>query len=88
MDAWPLRESLGWRDVGDDGGLVGRERSYLGERISNATHVSRTGPQAELMRKCKGKKMRLRCGLHHGVKNCHHLIGGVMTAPAAGSAAR
>ena len=84
IEAWASHKSLRRRDDDDDDGPVGRERDYHGERISNATHVSRTDPEAELMRKSKGKETRLRYGVHHVVENRNHLIVGVTTAPAAG----
>jgi len=56
---------------------------YHGRRLGDATHVSRTDPNVELMRKRKGKETRLRYGVHHVVENRNHLIVGVATAPAA-----
>lgn len=83
VEAWASHKSLRRRDDDDDS-PGGRERDYHGERLSNATHVSRTDPEAELMRKSKGKETRLRYGVHHVVENRNHLIVGVRTAPAAG----
>lgn len=82
IDAWASHKSFRRRDDPDDT-PGGKERDYHGERRTNATHGSRTDPEAELMRKSRGQEARLRYGVHHVVENRHHLIVGVATTPAA-----
>ena len=82
IDAWASHKSFRRRDDHDDT-PGGKEWDYRGERRTNAIHVSRTDPEAELMRKSRGQEARLRYGVHHVVENRHHLIVGVATTPAA-----
>lgn len=49
----------------DDQGLV----NFRGERRSNATHESRTDPQAKLMKKGKGRETKLSYGGHALMEN-------------------
>ena len=86
IDAWASHKRFRRRDDTDDTDDTpgGKERDYHGERRTNATHVSRTDPEAELMRKSRGQEARLRYRVHHVVENRHHLIVGVATTPAAG----
>ena len=82
IDAWASHKSF--RPRGDEGdGPQGKERDYRGEKRSNATHVSRTDPESELMRKGKGMEARLRYGVHPVVENRNHLVVALKTAPAA-----
>lgn len=82
IDAWASHKSFRPRD--DDGdGPQGKERDYRDEKRSNATHVSSTDPESELMRKGKGMEARLRYGVHHVVENRNHLVVALKTAPAA-----
>lgn len=82
IDAWASHKSFRPRDDGGDG-PQGKERDYRDEKRSNATHVSRTDPESELMRKGKGMEARLRYGVHHVVENRNHLVVALKTAPAA-----
>jgi hypothetical protein len=73
VDAWASHKSF--RPRGDEGdGPQGKERDYRGEKRSNATHVSRTDPESELMRKGKGMEARLRYGVHPVVENRNPLV--------------
>lgn len=81
IDAWASHKSFRARDDDDDTPGA-KERDYHGEERRNDTHVSRTDPEAQLMRKSKGMEARLRYGVHHVVENRNHLIVGVTTAPA------
>jgi hypothetical protein len=77
IDAWASRK--GFRPRGDEGdGPQGKERDYRGEKRSNATHVSRTDPASELMRKGKGMEARPRYGVRPVVENRNPLAVTVM----------
>jgi IS5 family transposase len=82
IDAWASYKSFRACDDDDDK-PGGKERDCHGEARSNDTHVRRTDPEAQLMRKTRGMEARLRYGVHHVVENRNHLIVGVTTAPAA-----
>ncbi|HNC31758.1 MAG TPA: IS5 family transposase [Cyclobacteriaceae bacterium] len=83
IDAWASHKSFRPRDEDDDGGPQSREVDFHGERRTNETHVSKTDPDAELMRKSKGKESRLRYGVHHLMENRNCLVVGVKTTKAA-----
>jgi transposase len=82
IDAWASQKSFRHRDD-DDGGPCGKSRDYRDEKRSNATHVSTTDPESELMRKSKGQESGLRYGVHHVTENRNHLVVALKTAPAA-----
>ena len=82
IDAWASHKSFRPRDD-DDEGPRGKERDYRDEKRSNASHISTTDPESELMRKGKGMEARLRYGVHHVVENRNHLVVALKTAPAA-----
>lgn len=88
IDAWASHKSFRPRDEEDDDGPQGRERDFHGERRTNETHVSRTDPDSEQMRKGKGKESRLRYGVHHLTENRHHLVVSVKTTKAANATER
>lgn len=82
IDAWASHKRFRPKDD-DDGGPVGKERDYHGEKRSNETHTSTTDPEAELMRKSSGAPARLSYGVHHLMENRNGLIVGVTTTPSA-----
>jgi transposase len=83
IDAWASHKSFRPRDEDDGDGPQSRERDFHGERRTNETHVSKTDPDAEQMRKSKGKESRLRYGVHHVTENRNHLVVNVKITPAA-----
>lgn len=85
IDAWASRKSFRPHDEEDGDGPQSRERDFHGERRTNETHVSRTDPDSEKMRKSKGKgkESRLRYGVHHVTENRHPLVVSVKTTKAA-----
>ncbi len=83
IDAWASHKSFRPRDDDQDGGGSGGERDFHGEKRSNATHVSVTDPDAELMRKSQGKEARLSYGVHHVMENRNGLVVAAQTRKAA-----
>jgi transposase len=74
------------RDDDDDPGNP--SVNFRGEKRSNATHVSRTDPEARLMRKGKGKEALLYHSGHVLMENRHGLILGAEVDAADGTAER
>jgi len=62
--------------------------NFRGQKRSNATHVSRTDPEARLMRKGKGKEALLSHSGHVLMENRHGLILGAEVDAADGTAER
>lgn len=82
LEAWASHKSFRPRDDDDNDSSGGNEH-FHGESRTNATHVSTTDAEAELMRKGKGKEARLSFGVHHVTENRNHLVVGVKTTKAA-----
>ena len=83
------RDSLDQKDSNEDGGSFksrNAEVDFHGERRSNATHVSRTDPEARLYRKSDGQAAQLYHMGHALAENRHGLILGVEVSEAAGDA--
>lgn len=59
---------------------------FHGEKRSNATHVSRTDPDALLAKKSKGKEAKLSYARHLQVENRHGLVVDAELTPAHGHA--
>lgn len=98
IEAWASMKSFKPKDEGDDdpdgssdgAGTRGRnaERSFHGEKRSNATHASTTDPQARLYRKGRGKEAKL-CYLGHLLmENRNGLVIDARLTPATGTAER
>ena len=68
---------------GGGGGRNQRVR-FRGERRSNETHDSPTGPETRLAKKCKGKGARLCFGAAVLIDNREGLLADVRLTPAAG----
>jgi transposase len=75
IEAWASMKSFRRKDAPpsepgpDDRGMV----DFRGERRSNATHESRTDPEAKLLRKGPGKEAKLCFGGHAFMENRHGL---------------
>jgi transposase len=82
IDAWASRKGSGCAATRVTVRKA-EERDCRGEKRSNATHVSRTDPESELMRKGKGMEARLRYGVHPVVEKRNPLVVALKTAPAA-----
>lgn len=88
VDAWASQESFQRRDIKDDDDQGRAGRDFHGEKRSNATHVSRTDPDAELMRKSSGTASRLSYGVHNLIENRNGLVVGVATTSSASTTER
>ena len=92
IDAWASMKSFRPRaeNDGEDPPGPGRnaERTFRGEKRSNATHASATDPEARLYRKGNGKESRL-CYLGHALMEHRHglVVDGCVTL-ATGTAER
>ena len=76
-------------DDGDsrgDGGV--RTEDFRGQKLSNATHVSATDPDARLMRKGNGKEAKLVFMAHALMDNRHGLVSDFRLTEANGTAER
>lgn len=85
IEAWASHKSFRPKDDNDQNGGAsgGRERDFHDEKRSNKTHSSTTDPDAELMKKAKGKEAKLSFGVHHLMENRNCLVVGVKTTRAA-----
>lgn len=85
IDAWASHKSFRPKDDDDNqsGGSGGCEKDFHDEKRSNKTHRSTTAPDAELMKKAKGKEARLSYGVHHLMENRNCLVVGVNTTRSA-----
>lgn len=82
IEAWASTKSFRPRDEGvpphdDDPGNPTID--FRGEKRSNKTHVSRTDPDARLLRKGAGKEAKLCYGFHALMENRHGLLTEVST---------
>ncbi len=91
IEAWASMKSFRPRDGDGDGSQGGgrnAERDFRGERRTNATHASRTDPDARLYRRGKGEESKL-CYLAHALmENRNGLIVDVALMHAEGRAER
>jgi len=90
IDAWAAMKSFRPKGADDDEPPPGRnaERDFHGEKRSNATHESRTDPDARLYRKGNSKESRL-CYMGHALmENRHGLIVKGTLSRASGTAER
>lgn len=88
--AYASMKSFRRKDDDDDAPPPGRnaERDFHGEKLSNATHESRTDADARLYRKGQGKESRL-CHMGHALmENRNGLAVCGMATPATGTAER
>lgn len=84
IEAWASHKSFRAKDDDDqNGGSGGREKDFHDEKRSNETHSSTTDPDAELMKKGKGKEAKLSYGVHHLMENRNYLVVGVKTTGSA-----
>jgi transposase len=91
IEAWASHKSLVRRD--DDtpsahGGDRNAEVDFRGQKRSNATHVSRTDPEARLARKSDGEASRLCHMVHLLTENTHGLVVDVEVTAFSGTAER
>jgi transposase len=92
LQAWASLKSLQPRDeqdpaAGNDGGR-NREVDFHGQRRRNATHVSRTDPEAKLARKGSAQEARLCYAGHLLVENRNGFIVDALLSEATGTAER
>lgn len=99
IEAWASVKSFKPKAVGTDAGGDARPSSgpsggrnadvdFHGEKRSNATHASTTGPAARLYRKGRGQEAKL-CFMGHGLmENRNGLIADACLTPADGHAER
>ena len=71
-----------------DGGVRRAERDFRGEKWSNATHQSATGPDARLYRKGDGQAAKLVHMSHAPIENRNGLVVGAAITEANGMAER
>ena len=84
IEAWASQKSFQRKDDDTDGD----GRSWHGERRSNATHASKTDPDARLYKKSRGAEARLAYLGHALIENRHGLIVDAMATHADGTAER
>jgi len=92
LDAWASLKSVRPRDEDDGPPLSGGGRNaavdFKGQKRSNATHVSRTDPEARLAKKARGQAARLAYAGHVLMENRNGLIVDVELSQASGRAER
>jgi hypothetical protein len=91
IEAWASMKSVKPKDGGEpptqEGGR-NAEADFHGQKRSNDTHASTTGPDARLYRKGKGKETKL-CFIGHGLmENRRGLLIDACLTPADGHAER
>ncbi len=86
IEAWASHKSFQKKDGEDAGPDAGND--FHGDKRSNATHESRTDPDARLYKKSYGKEARLAYLGHTVVENRNGLIAAAMTTQADGTAER
>jgi transposase len=89
IEAWASQKSFQKRDGGnssqdDDPGNP--TVNFRGEKRSNATHVSKTDPEARLARKGRGKEAKLSYAGHVLMENGHGLLANAVLTQAYGQA--
>lgn len=90
LEAWASMKSVQPKDK-DDGPLNGFKNpdvDFHGEKRSNATHASRTDPEARLMRKGLGKETKLCYAGHVLMENRNGLVVDIDLTQATGRAER
>jgi transposase len=92
IEAWASMKSFkpkdGPGDGSPDGGGRNTERDFRGEKRTNATHASTTDPDAQLLRRGRGKEARL-CHMGHLLmENRNALIVDAIVTSASGTAER
>lgn len=91
LEAWASMKSVHPKDGGSEppsGGGKNPDADYRGEKRRNETHVSRTDPEAQLMRKGAGKEAKLSFMGHVLMENRNGLVVDVMLTKATGKAER
>lgn len=90
IDAWASHKSFVRRDddTPSSGGGRNVEADFRGQSRSNATHVSRTDPEARLARKSDGDASRLCHMAHLLTDNAHGLVVDVEVTAFSGTAER
>ena len=84
IEAWASQKSFQRKDGGPDGD----GRDFRGQSRTNATHASKTDPDARLYRKSNGTESRLAYLGHLLIENRHGLIADAMATVADGYAER
>lgn len=74
IDAWASMKSFRPKDDEDDHRDNNGFADFKGSKRNNATHESKTDPEAKLMRKGFGKEARLSFGLHALMENRNGLL--------------
>ena len=90
IESWASMKSFRPKDEDDDedGGDSNRWADFRGERRSNATHASKTDPEARLARKGRGQAAILAHSMHALMENRHGLVMDIEIAEANGTAER
>ncbi len=91
LEAWASLKSLQPREEDDSAGPPAGKNpdvDYRGEQRRNQTHISRTDPEARLMRKGAGKEAKLSFMGHVLMENRHGLVVDVVLTQATGTAER
>ena len=75
IESWASMKSFRPKDEDDDDkGDSNRWADFHGEKRSNATHASKTDPEARLMRKGLGREAKLCHSMHALMENRHGLV--------------
>lgn len=91
IESWASMKSFRPKDEDDDDEEPGDSNRWVdwhGEKRSNATHASKTDPEARLARKGRGREARLCHSMHALMENRHGLIMDIDVAEANGRAER
>jgi transposase len=93
IDAWASVKSFRKKDSDDDDVPPPDDKGnpsvdFHGEKRTNATHESKTDPEAKLMRKGKGKEAKLSYSLNGLMENRNGLLADLCILPADGHAER
>jgi len=88
LEAWASHKSFRPKDEGDSGSGSGSGSDFHGQKRSNATHESKTDPDARLYRKGSSQDAKLAYLGHVVIENRHGLVVGAKATQATGYAER
>lgn len=88
IESWASMKSFRPKDEDDDDGDANSWAGWKGGKRSNATHESKTDPEARLMRKGLGREAKLSHSMHALMENRHGLVMDIEVDEANGRAER
>jgi len=82
IEAWASQKSFRPKDDSGDKPDGKGDRNFRGEKRTNDTHQSTTDPEAQMMRKGRGKEAKLSYGAHCLMENRNGLVVGMLVTQA------